>query len=303
MAEPHYELPPERESEDEQAVGKMGFLEHLDELRTRLIYSCIAVAAGMGVAFLFVDRIADFILAPAIRMLPPGTSLIMTRPGEGFAFYLDVALIVGVVLAAPFVTYQVWRFIAPGLYAREKRLVVPFIASAALGTLGGAAFSHYVLFPSMMAFFGTFDTPHVRFMPRIEDTFDLYRNTLLGMVAVFQIPTLVFFLARIRLVTARFLWRHIKYAVLVIFIVAAVLTPSADPWNQTVFAAPMIGLYVISIGIAWLVAPRRPPTSTDRMTSRDLKLVFVAAVIDQARRRDGSRGEFPRLSREPKRRG
>jgi sec-independent protein translocase protein TatC len=297
QAEPQYGLPPETEDEDKQAVGKMGFLEHLDELRTRLIYSCIAVAAGMLVAFLFVDRIADFVLTPAIRMLPPGTSLIMTRPGEGFAFYLDVALIAGVVLAAPFVTYQVWRFIAPGLYAREKRLAVPFVVSAVLGTLGGAAFSHYVLFPSMMAFFGTFDTPRVRFMPRIEDTFDLYRNTLLGMVAVFQIPTLVFFLARIRLVTARLLWRHIKYAVLVIFIVAAVLTPSADPWNQTVFAAPMLALYVISIGIAWLVAPRGPSTSTDRITSRDLKLVFVAAVVDQARRRGESRGEFPRLSR------
>jgi sec-independent protein translocase protein TatC len=296
MAEPQYAQPLEDESKGEQA--KMGFLEHLDELRRRLIHSCIAVAAGMLVAFLFVDRIADFILAPAIRMLPPGTSLIMTRPGEGFAFYLDVALIVGVVLSAPFVTYQVWRFIAPGLYAKEKRLVIPFVASAILGTIGGAAFSHYVLFPSMMGFFGTFDAPHVRFMPRIEDTFDLYRNTLLGMVAVFQIPTLVFFLARIRVVTARFLWKHIKYAVLAIFIVAAVLTPSSDPWNQTVFAAPMIGLYVISIGIAWLVAPRRPSAPTDRFMSRDLKLVFVAAVVDQARRRGRSPGDFPRLLRQ-----
>ena len=295
MAGPQRAQPIEDESIGEDA--RMGFLEHLDELRKRLIYSCIAVAAGMSVAFFFVGRISDFILAPAIRMLPPGTSLIMTRPGEGFAFYLDVALIVGGVLSAPFVTYQVWRFIAPGLYAKEKRLVIPFVASAILGTIGGAAFSHYVLFPSMMAFFGTFDAPHVRFMPSIEDTFDLYRNTLLGMVAVFQIPTLVFFLARIRMVTARFLWKHIQYAVLAIFIAAALLTPSTDPWNQVVFAAPMIALYVISIGIAWLVAPRRPSASADRTISRDLKLVFVAAVIDQARRRDRSRGEFPRLLR------
>ena len=297
MAETQYQVPPGDESEDDQAAGKMGFLEHLDELRTRLIYSCIAVAAGMFIAFLFVDRIADFVLAPTLRMLPPGTSLIMTRPGEGLSFYLDLALIGGVMLAAPFVTYQVWRFIAPGLYAKEKRMVLPFVVSATLGTLGGAAFSHYVLFPSMMAFFRTFDSPRMRFMPRVEDTFDLYRNTLIGMVVVFQIPALVFFLARIRLVTARFLWRQMQYAVLLIFIVAAVLTPSTDPWNQTVFAAPMIGLYLISIGIAWLVAPRSQSPSSDRITSASLKLVFAAAVMDQVRSQRRSAGEFPRLAR------
>jgi Sec-independent protein secretion pathway component TatC len=108
----------------------------------------------------------------------------------------------------------------------------------------------------------------------------------------------VFFLARMQLVTARFLWRHIKYAILISFIVAAALTPSPDPWNQTVFAAPMIGLYVISIAIAWIVAPRRQSASTNRVTSRDLKLVFAATVIDQARRRrEKSRGDFPRLWR------
>jgi sec-independent protein translocase protein TatC len=297
MAEAQRQLPPEEESEVEHGVGKMGFLEHLDELRRRLIYSCIAAAAGMVIAFLFVGRIADFVLAPVFRRMPPGTSLIMTRPGEGLSFYLDLSLMGGIMLAAPFVTYQVWRFIAPGLYAREKRLVLPFVLLATLGTIGGAAFSHYVLFPSMMAFFGTFDAPRIRFMPTIEHTFDLYRNTLIGMVAVFQIPTLVFFLARIHVVTARFLWRHIKYAVLVIFIVAAVLTPSPDPWNQAVFAAPMLGLYVISIGIAWLVAPRRPSGSADRFGSRELKLVFAAAVIDQARRRNTPPAPFPRLLR------
>src|SRR2546422_9937445 len=117
------------------------------------------------------------------------------------------------------------------------------------------------------------------------------------MVAVFQIPTLVFFLAKMRLVTARFLWRHIKYAILISFIVAAVLTPSTDPWNQTVFAAPMIGLYLISIGIAWLVAPRSQSPSSDRITSASLKLVFAAAVIDKGRPQRRLTGEIPRLGR------
>lgn len=262
----------------------MGFLEHLDELRNRLIRSCIAVGLGMLVAFMFVDRIAEFVLAPTLRMLPSGASLIFTKPGEGFSFYLDLALIGGVVLAAPFVTYQVWRFIAPGLYAKEKRFVVPFVILTTIGTLGGAAFSHYILFPAMIAFFRTFDSPRMRFVPRVEDTFDLYKNTLIGMVAVFQIPTLVFFLAKMRLVTARLLWRNIKYAILIIFIVAAVLTPSSDPWNQTVFAAPMIAMYLISIGIAWMVGARRGKNTSAGSDANKLRLVFAAAVIDQARK-------------------
>ena len=258
----------------------MGFLEHLDELRRRLIRACIALGAGMLVAFLFIDRIADFVLAPTLRTLPPGTNLIATKPGETLSFYLNVALIGGVVLAAPFVMYQVWRFIAPGLYAREKRLVFPFLALTTAGTLGGVLFTHYVMFPAMMAFLAKFSSGRLKFLPRLEDTFDLYLNMLLGMVVVFQIPTLVLFLAKMRLVTARFLWRHIQHAILVTFIVAAVLTPSTDPWNQTIFAAPMMVLYVISIGIAWLAAPK-PDASTD---SPKLRLVIAATVLDQARR-------------------
>ena len=132
----------------------------------------------------------------------------------------------------------------------------------------------------MIAFFRTFDSPRMRFVPRIEDTFELYKNTLIGMVAVFQIPTLVFFLAKMRLVTARFLWRNIKYAILITFVVAAVLTPSPDPWNQTVFAAPMIAMYLISIGIAWLVGARRGKEPSATTDSNKLRLVFAATVID-----------------------
>lgn len=272
----------------------MGFLEHLEELRKRIIRSCIAVGAGMVVAFAFSARIADFVLGPTLRMLPPGTTLIYTRPGEAFSFYLDLALIGGVVLSAPFVTYQVWRFIAPGLYAKERRFAIPFVLLASLGTISGAAFSHYVLFPAMMGFFQAFHSPRMTFMPRVEDTFELYKNTLLGMVAVFQIPTLAFFLAKMGMVTARFLWRNIKYAILISFIVAAVLTPSPDPWNQTVFAAPMIAMYILSIGIVWLVRPKGDAPAAER-TSANLSLVLAATVINQARsRRDARVVAFPR---------
>ena len=257
------------------------FLDHLDELRTRIIRSCAAVAAGMLVAWAFVDRLADFVLAPALRALPPGSTLIFTKPGEAFSFDLDIAMIAGIVLAAPFVMYQVWLFIAPALYANEKRFVVPLVLTAAASTVGGVLFSHYVLFPAMVGFFAGFRTPHVQFVPRLEDTFDLYKNMTIGMVAVFQIPTLVLFLARLRLVTAGFLWRHIKYAVLVSFVVSAVLTPSADPWNQTVFAAPMIALYVLSIAVAWIARPRgdRDGAAND---SALVRLVGAAALLERA---------------------
>ena len=242
-------------TERDPADERLRVLEFLEELRKRLIRSCIAVAVGTLVAFTFVERLVSFVLAPARRMLPPGTQLIYTQPGEAFSLYINVALLGGAVLAAPFVMYQLWRLVAPALYARQKRFVIPFVGLTTAGAIGGAAFSHYIVFPYMIAFFGTFSSQSSEFMPRLDPTFDLYIKMLIGMVGVFQIPTVVFFLAKMGLVTARFLWRNTKYAILIIFIIAAVVTPSSDPWNQTIFAAPMIALYLLSIGIAWLVAP------------------------------------------------
>jgi len=193
-------------------------------------------------------------------MLPVGTKLIYTNPSEAFSLYVSIALIAGVLLASPFIMFQVWRFIAPGLYTNEKRFAVPFVLLTTVGAVAGAAFSHYVLFPSMIAFFGTFNSPDLAFMPRVEDAFDLYTKMLLGMVVVFQIPTLAFFLAKMHLLTARFLWQHFKYAILLIFILAAFLTPTTDPWDQMIFAAPMVVLYLVSILIVWMVQPGRAAT-------------------------------------------
>jgi len=295
MAEARHHVLPD-EPDGDRGEGKMGFLEHLDELRKRIIRSCIAIAAGMLVAFFFVDRLGDFILAPTLKTLPPGDALIYTKPGEGFAFYLDVALIGGIVLAAPFVMYQVWRFIAPGLYAKEKKFAVPFVVLTTVGSIGGALFTHYLMFPATIAFLGTFHSAAMRFVPRVEDTFELYKNMMIGMVVVFQMPTLIFFLAKMRLVTARFLWRNIQYAILIIFILAAALTPSTDPWNQTIFAAPMILLYMAGIVIAWIVGPKQDGAS--QSDAHKLRLVFAATVIDQARRsRSRSTGDWAQKGR------
>jgi sec-independent protein translocase protein TatC len=254
-------LPPE--DDEESPGGKMSFLDHLDELRKRIVNSVIGIGVGILLSFAFIERIFNFLLAPTRRVLPPGVKIIYTEPGEAFGMYITVSLIAGAVLAAPYVMYQVWMFIAPGLYSKEKRMAIPFVLFTTIGFLGGAAFNHYVAFPFLMRFFAQFNGIDLAFMPRLSDTFDLYTKMLLGMGIVFQMPTIVYFLAKMKMVTAGFLWRHGKYAVLVAYIIAAVITPTGDPMNQTIFAAPMIVLYFLSIIIAFIVNPRSRQKQVD----------------------------------------
>jgi sec-independent protein translocase protein TatC len=236
----------------------LSLLDLLEQFRKRIVRACIAVAVGVLVAFVWIDSIVAFIFKPMRQALPPGTRLIYTAPGEAFSLYINIALITGVVLASPFIIFQVWRLIAPALYTNQKKFAVPFVLMSSGGIVAGWLFSHYIVFPYMIEFFGTFSNANLQFMPKVETAWDLYVKMLLGMAIVFQMPTAVFFLAKMRLVSARLLWSNIKYAILIIFILAAVLTPSGDPWNQTVFAAPMVVLYLLSIVIAWAVAPRAP---------------------------------------------
>src|SRR3954447_19636915 len=250
-------LPPDDDDDEIPAEGKMSFLEHLDELRKRIVNSCIAIALCVVGGFYWINQIVDFILAPTRKALPPGVKLIYTEPGEAFSLYVQIALIMGVVLASPFIMFQVWKFIAPGLYSNEKRLAIPFVLFTTIGFVLGAAFNHYISFPFMMAFFASFNTPDLAFMPRLEEGFGLYTWMLLGMGIVFPMPTVVFFLAKMKMITARFLISNFGYAFLIIFVVAAVITPTGDMMTQTIFAAPMVVLYIISIIIAWVVGPKR----------------------------------------------
>jgi sec-independent protein translocase protein TatC len=235
----------------------MSFLEHLDELRKRIVRSCLAIVVGVVAGFAFINPIVDFILAPTRRALPPGVKMIYTQPGEAFSLYVTIALIMGIVLAAPYIMLQVWLFIAPGLYVNEKKFAIPFVLFTTLGFVLGAAFNHYIAFPFMMAFFASFNSAELAFMPKLDDVFGLYSKMLIGMGIVFQMPAVVFFLAKMKILTARFLAVNLKYAVLIIFVVAAVITPTGDMMTQTIFAAPMLGLYILSIFIAWIVGPKR----------------------------------------------
>jgi len=248
-------LPPEED--DESSGARMSFLDHLDELRRRIVNSCIAIAVGIAATFYWIESIFNFILAPTRAALPPGVKLIYTQPGEAFSLYITVALIAGAVVASPFIMLQVWLFIAPGLSTNEKRMAIPFVLFTTIGFLAGAAFNHYISFPYLMVFFSSFNTPDLAFMPKLDDVFGLYSKMLIGMGLVFQMPAVVYFLAKMKLVTARFLVSNFKYALLIIFIAAAVITPSGDMMTQTIFAAPMLGLYLLSIAIAWLFGPKR----------------------------------------------
>jgi sec-independent protein translocase protein TatC len=248
---------PSPPDEEDELGGKMSFLEHLDELRNRIIYCCIATAIGVVATFAFINPIFNYILAPTRRALPSGVRLIYTQPGEAFSLYVTVALIAGVLVAAPFIMYQVWMFVAPGLYANEKRLAIPFVFLTTVGFMAGALFNHYIAFPYMMVFFGSFHTKDLSFMPRLDDVFGLYTKMLIGMGIVFQMPTVVYFLSKMKLITARFLLANFKYALLIIFILAAVITPSCDMMTQMIFAAPMLALYFLSIGIAFVFGPKR----------------------------------------------
>jgi len=241
--------------EDGSADGRMSFLEHLDELRHRLIYSVYSLLAGCAVAFFFAGRIQRFIFVPLHEALG-GEEFIYTRGFEPFMLTMKTGALAGLILASPLIIYQFWLFIAPGLYSHEKKFAIPFVLFSTVFFLLGAAFSHYVAFPWTWIFFLGWQTEYMRFLPNIGDAFSLYVKMLLAFGLIFQMPTVVFFLARMQVVTARFLAHNTKYAVLIIFIVAAVISPGTDVVSQALMAGPMLALYGISILIAWIVAPR-----------------------------------------------
>ena len=248
---------PDEDELTDGASGRMSFLDHLDELRKRLVASVASVFVGFLIAFAFISPITEFVMRPLNEILPAGGGFIYTEPTEAFFLYIKVAALVGLIIAMPVVLLQLWRFVAPGLYVHEKKFTVPFVTLSSLFFVGGCLFSHYLLFPTAWRFLASFTTDYMTFMPRIQPTFSLYVRLMLACGVVFQMPTLVFFLARVGVVSAGFMLRNTKYAILIIFIVAAVLTPTGDPVTLTMMAMPMLLLYALSIGIAWAVAPRR----------------------------------------------
>jgi sec-independent protein translocase protein TatC len=245
------------EDDEESAGGKMSFLEHLDELRKRIIYAAISIFVGFLIAFIFIQQLFDFVMRPLQAGLPANQHLIYTEPTEAFVLYLTIAGIAGAVIALPLVMTQVWLFIAPGLYAHEKKMAIPFVVLSSICFIGGAAFSHYVVFPLTWKFFVSFTSDYLTFMPRIEPAFALYIKMILAFGVVFQMPTIVLFLARMGVITAGFMWRHTKYALLIIVIVSAIVTPDGGGVSLVAMSVPLFFLYLFSIALAWIFGKKR----------------------------------------------
>jgi sec-independent protein translocase protein TatC len=242
--------------DEEPPEGRMTFLEHLDELRKRITHAVVALLVGFLIAFAFIERIWIFVFARLTAQIPDG-KLIFTEPGEAFFLYIKMAAVAGLLISSPYVMYQVWLFIAPGLYANEKKLAVPFVVFASLLFVSGAAFSHYILFPFAWQFFASFSNEFLSFTPRVEPVWGLYVKLLLAMGAVFQLPMLMFVLARFGIVTAGFLVKNFKYAVLITFVISAVITPDGSMVPQVIMAGSMIVLYVLGIGVVWAFGKKR----------------------------------------------
>jgi sec-independent protein translocase protein TatC len=232
----------------------MSLMEHLDELRKRIVRSAIYLALGFFAAWAFHDRFVGFIQAPLNHI---GKTLVFTHPMDPLNLDLQVSLIGGAILASPFILYQVWMFIAPGLYQKERRFVIPFMAATVGLFLTGAGFGYFYVLPSALKILIVDFGHNFTSMVTIEEYSSFFLSIILGLGISFELPILIFFLALFGIVTPRFLWRNIRYAILAVFIVAAFICPSPDPWTMCIYAIPMLALYLLGIGVAWWVHPAR----------------------------------------------
>lgn len=256
MSDVTTELEAPEETPEPEESGKMSFLEHLEELRKRLVYIACYIAVGFAASAFFARRIYNFLAVPMVKSLPVGTKLAYTKPTDPFVIYMKVALLGSVFLTIPFTLYEVWKFIAPGLYRKEKKYVVPFLVSSIFLFLAGTIFCYYIVLPVSYQFLiqlGSAFTPVIK----IDEYLDQTNMMLLGFGLIFEMPVIIGFLSLFGLVSASFLWNKFKYAILIIVIVAAVVSPTGDAYNLMIWSAPMILLYVISIGIAAIFSWRR----------------------------------------------
>lgn len=233
----------------------MTFLDHLEELRRRLVISFIAVAVGFLACWAFAEPIFGKLQEPLTQFLPPGDKLAYTRLTAPFFLYMKVAFFAGLFLASPVVLLQLWLFIAPGLYKKERRLAAPFIIfGTAFFTLGGY-FGYRFLLPATCSFFVE-TGKQFKQMVTVDDYFSFASVIILATGLIFETPILIFFLARLGIVTPAFLMQKFKYAVVLAFVISAVVTPTPDMVTQAALAIPMILLYLIGVGVAFLFAKK-----------------------------------------------
>ena len=239
---------------DRAELPGMSLMEHLDELRKRLIRSVISLVIGFIIAFVFRVKLVGFIQKPLVDI---GLKMTMTHPTDAINFFITTSILAGAILASPFILYQIWLFISPGMYANEKQYVVPFMGATVGLFLGGAWFGYRYVLPGAMVVLIQDFGKNFTHMITIEDYTGFFLSVILGLGICFELPILIFFLALFGIVDARFLLKHIRYAILIIFIVAAIICPSPEPVAMCLFASPMLALYMIGVLAAFLVHPAR----------------------------------------------
>lgn len=245
----------------------MTFLEHLEDLRKRIFYSFIAVIVVVIPAWIVSKEIYDILARPVTQFLPEGAKLAYTTLTAPFMLYIKVSFLTAIFVTSPYIFLQFWLFVAPGLYQREKKYIIPFVFFTTVFFMLGALFSYFVVFPFACRFFLNIGAD---FQPviTVDKYFSLALRMLLGIALVFELPTLVFFLSRIGLVTSRWMIKNFKYAVLAVFIIAAIITPTPDMITQSIIAVPMLALYGLSILIAFFAEKRRK--SKEKNSAEDL---------------------------------
>ncbi len=252
---------PQALPESEEGLERMSLFDHLDELRRRILRSLAALAVAFVVCWIFVERITEFLARPIYRLLPEGTRLAFLGITDPFLVYVKVAALAALFLASPWVLYQAWRFVSPGLYHRERRWALPFIFFGTFFFVAGGVFAYYVAFPFAVEFLlgiGQAFDPVIT----LERYFRFLLYVILGLALMFELPIVIFVLAQIGIVSPAFLMRHFRWAVLLIFVAAAIITPTPDVVNLCIFALPTILLYLVGVGAAALVGKRRSEESS-----------------------------------------
>ncbi len=229
--------------------SKLPFTTHLEELRRRLIYAVVAIVLAAIIAFLFAKQLFYFLAQPLVKILPANQPMIFTALTEAFFTYFKVALLAGFFLASPVVFYQLWKFIAPGLYEHEKKFVIPFVISATVFFILGGAFAYYIVFPFGFKFFLGFSTDYLKLLPKMNEYFSLSLKLIFAFGIVFEMPVITFFLAKMGVVNGEMLSSKRRYAIVLVFVVAALLTPP-DVGTQLLMAGPLLLLYEVSVWVA-----------------------------------------------------
>ncbi len=233
--------------------AKMPFLKHIEELRKRLLYAVLGVLICFIPSYYYSSQIFDFLMKPLIESLPEGSTLIFTRPAEGFTTYLKIAFFASLILSIPLILYQAWKFVAPALYKNEKKILLPFIFFGTLFFLAGGAFCYYIASPPAFNFLlNEFSSEHVKAFPSIKEALSFFMALIIGFGLIFEFPLVSFLLAKIGVINSKMLSNNRRYAILVSCVVAAILTPTTDALSMMFMFVPLIIFYELGIVVAWI---------------------------------------------------